>query len=60
MKTTIKQLSEQLKLQPTYVNGFVQTLVKMGKATEVGKVEKPAGTRGKPAKIFEIDDSFFG
>jgi hypothetical protein len=54
MKTTIKQLSEQLGVDPVYVNGFIQTLIKIGKASIVGKVEKPVGSRGKPSNIYEI------
>ena len=56
MQTTIKQLSEKLGVDTVYVNGFLQTLIKMGKASVVGKVEKPAGTRGKPSNIYEINE----
>lgn len=58
MKTTVKQLAEQLNVQPVYVNGYIQTLIKMGKAKVEGKVERPEGTRGKPALIYDIEDSF--
>ena len=54
MKTTVKELSEKLGVDVVYVNGFLQTLVKLGKASVVGKVERPAGTRGKPSNIYEI------
>jgi len=56
MKTTVKELSEKLRVDTVYVNGFLQTLIKMGKASVVGKVEKPAGTRGKPSNIYEINE----
>jgi hypothetical protein len=56
MKTTVKELSEKLGVDTVYVNGFLQTLIKMGKASVVGKVEKPAGTRGKPSNIYEINE----
>lgn len=55
MKTTVKELSDKLSVDVVYVNGFLQTLIKMGKARIVGKVEKPAGTRGKPSNIYEVD-----
>jgi hypothetical protein len=54
MKTTVKELSEKLGVDVVYVNGFLQTLVKIGKAEVVGKVEKPAGARGKPSIIYQI------
>lgn len=53
-ETTIKQLSQELGIDVVYVNGFIQTLVKLGKAEVVGNVERPAGTRGKPSKIYRI------
>lgn len=56
MKTTVKELAEKLDMEVAYINGFLQTLVKLGKAEVVGKVERPAGTRGKPSNIFEIAD----
>ena len=56
MRTTVKELSEKLGVDTVYVNGFLQTLIKMGKASVVGKVEKPAGTRGKPSNIYEIKE----
>lgn len=56
MKTTVKELSEKLGVDTVYVNGFLQTLIKIGKASVVGKVEKPAGTRGKPSNIYEINE----
>jgi hypothetical protein len=28
----------------------------MGKASVVGKVKKPSGTRGKPSNIYEINE----
>lgn len=56
MKTTVKELSEKLGVDTVYVNGFLQTLIKMGKASVVGKVERPAGTRGKPSNIYEINE----
>jgi hypothetical protein len=56
MRTTVKELSEKLRVDTVYVNGFLQTLIKMGKASVVGKVEKPAGTRGKPSNIYEINE----
>ena len=58
MKTTIKELSEKLNVNPTYVNGFINTLVALGKAKVVGKVDKVPGQRGKTASIFEVDDNF--
>jgi hypothetical protein len=54
MKTTVKELSDKLGVDVVYVNGFIQTLVKIGKAEVVGKVEKPAGARGKPSNIYQI------
>lgn len=56
MKTTVKELSDKLGVDVVYVNGFIQTLVKIGKAEVVGKVEKPAGSRGKPSNIYQIAD----
>jgi hypothetical protein len=56
MKTTVKELSEKLGVDTVYVNGFLQTLIKMGKASVVGKVEKPSGTRGKPSNIYKINE----
>jgi hypothetical protein len=56
MRTTVKELSEKLRVDTVYVNGFLQTLIKIGKASVVGKVEKPAGTRGKPSNIYEINE----
>jgi hypothetical protein len=56
MRTTVKELSEKLGVDTVYVNGFLQTLIKIGKASVVGKVEKPAGTRGKPSNIYEINE----
>lgn len=56
MKTTVKELSDKLGVDVVYVNGFLQTLIKLGKATIVGKVERPAGTRGKPSNIYEIQE----
>jgi hypothetical protein len=56
MRTTIKELSNKINVDTVYVNGFLQTLIKMGKASVVGKVEKPAGTRGKPSNIYEINE----
>ena len=56
MRTTVKELSEKLGVDTVYVNGFLQTLIKMGKASVVRKVEKPAGTRGKPSNIYEINE----
>jgi predicted transcriptional regulator len=56
MKTTVKELSDKLGVDVVYVNGFIQTLVKLGKASIVGKVERPAGTRGKPSNIYEIQE----
>lgn len=60
MKTTVKELAEKLDMEVAYINGFLQTLVKLGKAEVVGKVERPAGTRGKPSNIFEIADGIIG
>lgn len=59
MQTTIKQLSEKLQVETVYVNGFVHTLIMLGKASVFGKVERPEGTRGKAAIIYEIDDKVF-
>lgn len=56
MQTTVKQLSDKLGVDVVYVNGFLQTLIKLGKASVVGKVEKPAGSRGKPSNIYEIQE----
>jgi hypothetical protein len=56
MQTTVKQLSDKLNIDVVYINGFIQTLVKLGKASVIGKVEKPAGARGKPSNIYEIQD----
>lgn len=56
MKTTVKELAEKHGVNQAYANGYIQVLVKLGKAKEVGKVERPTGTRGKPATIFEIDE----
>ena len=56
MRTTIKELSNKINVDTVYVNGFLQTLIKMGKASVVGKVERPAGTRGKPSNIYEINE----
>jgi len=56
MKTTVKELSDKLGVDVVYVNGFIQTLVKIGKAEVIGKVEKPAGSRGKPSNIYLIAD----
>jgi hypothetical protein len=56
MKTTVKELSDKLGVDVVYINGFLQTLVKIGKAEVVGKVEKPAGSRGKPSNIYLIAD----
>ncbi len=56
MKTTVKELSDKLGVDVVYVNGFIQTLIKLGKASVVGKVERPAGTRGKPSNIYEIQE----
>jgi len=56
MTTTIKELSDKLGVDSVYVNGFIQTLSKIGKARIVGKVEKPNGGKGKPSNIYEIDD----
>lgn len=55
MKTTVKELSDKLGVDVVYINGFLKTLEKLGKATVVGKVERPAGTKGKPASIYEIN-----
>ena len=60
MKTTVKELSEKLGVDVVYVNGFLQTLIKLGKASIVGKVEKPAGSRGKPSNIYEIQEGIVG
>lgn len=54
MRTTVKELSDKLGVDVVYINGFLQTLVKIGKAEVVGKVEKPAGARGKPSNIYQI------
>jgi hypothetical protein len=54
MKTTVKELSDKLGVDVVYINGFLQTLVKIGKAEVVGKVEKPSGARGKPSNIYQI------
>jgi len=56
MKTTVKELSDKLGVDVVYINGFLQTLVKIGKAEVVGKVEKPSGARGKPSNIYLIAD----
>jgi hypothetical protein len=56
MKTTVKELSDKLGVDVVYINGFLQTLVKIGKAEVVGKVEKPSGSRGKPSNIYLIAD----
>lgn len=56
MKTTVKELSQKLGVDPVYVNGFLQTLIKLGKASIVGRVEKPEGGRGKPSNIYEIEE----
>jgi hypothetical protein len=56
MNVTVKELSEKLGVDVVYVNGFLQTLVKLGKASIVGKVERPAGTRGKPSNIYAIEE----
>lgn len=56
MKTTVKELSDKLGVDVVYVNGFLQTLIKLGKAKIVGKVERPAGSRGKPSNIYEINE----
>lgn len=56
MKTTVKELSDKLGVDVVYINGFLKTLEKLGKATVVGKVERPAGTKGKPSNIYEIAD----
>jgi hypothetical protein len=56
MKTTVKELSDKLGVDVVYVNGFIQTLVKIGKAEVIGKVEKPVGSRGKPSNIYLIAD----
>ena len=57
MKTTVKELTDKIGIEQVYVNGFIQTLVKLGKAEAVGKVERPDGSRGKAAMIYEVDDS---
>jgi len=54
MKTTVKELSEKLSVDVVYVNGFIQTLIKIGKAEVIGKTERPAGSRGKPSNIYQI------
>lgn len=54
MKTTVKELSEKLGVDVVYVNGFIQTLIKIGKAEVIGKTERPAGSRGKPSNIYQI------
>jgi len=59
MQATIKQLSEKLHVETVYVGGFVHTLIMLGKARVFGKVERPAGTKGKAAIIYEIDDKIF-
>jgi len=56
MKTTIKELSEKLKIDTVYINGFIRTLVELGKASIVGVVERPEKSKGKAAKIYEIND----
>jgi hypothetical protein len=56
MKTTVKELSDKLGVDVVYINGFLKTLEKLGKASVVGKVERPAGTKGKPASIYEIQE----
>jgi predicted transcriptional regulator len=56
MKTTVKELSEKLGLDVVYVNGFLQTLLKIGKAEIIGKVERPVGQRGKPSNIYQIQE----
>jgi hypothetical protein len=56
MRTTIKELSVRLDVDPVYVNGFIQTLMKIGVAKVVGKVEKPNGGKGKPSNIYEIGE----
>jgi hypothetical protein len=59
MQITIKELSDKLGVDVVYMNGFVQTLVKLGKATIVGKVNRPTGTRGVAPNIYEIDPDFY-
>lgn len=54
MQTTVKQLSKKIGVDVVYANGFIQTLVALDKAKVIGTVKRPAGTRGKPAKIYEI------
>jgi hypothetical protein len=59
MKTTVKELTDKLGIDQVYVNGFIQTLVQLGKAVAIGKVERPEGSRGKAAMIYEVDESVF-
>lgn len=54
-KGTIKELAEKLGVSPVNANGFVNTLLKLGKAKHVGVVKKPKGTRGRPTNIYTID-----
>jgi hypothetical protein len=56
MKTTVKELSEKLGVDVVYVNGFIQTLIKIGKAEVIGKTERPAGSRGKPSNVYQISE----
>ena len=60
MKTTVKELSEKLSVDVVYVNGFIQTLIKIGKAEVIGKTERPAGSRGKPSNIYQIAEGILG
>lgn len=53
-KITIKELATMLNADPLATSGFVNVLVGQGVIKEAGNRARPEGSRGKPAKEYEI------
>lgn len=56
-KGTIKQLAARYGVSQVQMAGAIHVLVATGVASEAGYVEKQAGTKGRAAALYEVDES---
>lgn len=61
MKGTIKDIAAALQKKAgkevdyNAARGYVQVQEALGLAKFVGNAERPAGTKGKPSKVYEVE-----
>jgi hypothetical protein len=55
MKFTIQQIADRVSASKEAAYGFVTFLKAKGLATEIGKVARPSGQKGKGENLYEMD-----